>query len=136
MEGVVFIFQESLPEKDESIIRSSVLKSFELIKNDDVIPGFGISQHLVKSYSRPNGLPHLVSHAEINLIKCDANCPRYNSEGFCGHCIAVGLKLKFLKSFAYALGKCRNKTTTQLASQKIKNNIVGGKAPDRWGNPW
>ena len=61
---------------------------------------------------------------------------RYNSEGFCGHCTAVGLKRKFLKPFAYALGKCRNKTTTQLASQKIKNNIVGGKAPDRWGNPW
>ena len=34
---------------------------------------------------------------------------------------------------AFDLGKCRNKTTTQLASQKIKNNIVGPKAPARVG---
>ena len=54
LEDVVFIYQESLPEKDESIIRSSVLKSFELINNDDVMLGFSISQYLVKSYSRPN----------------------------------------------------------------------------------
>ena len=89
LEDAVFIFQESLPEKDESITRSSVLKSFESIKNDHFMLGFGISQYLVKSYSRPNGLPHLVSHAENNLIKCDTSCPRYNSEGFCGHYIAV-----------------------------------------------
>ena len=63
-------------------IRSSVLKSFELIKNDDVMPGFGISQYLAKSYSRPNGLSHLVFHAENNLMKCDANCPKYNSKGY------------------------------------------------------
>ena len=111
LEDVVFIFQESLPEKDESIVRSSVLKSFELINNDDVMPGFSISQYLVKSYSSPNVLPYLVSHAENNLIQCDANCPRYKSEGFCGLCIAVTLKVKCLKSFAYALGKCSNKTT-------------------------
>ena len=73
------------------------------------MPGFSISQYLVKFYSRPNVLPHLVSHAENNLIKCDANCPRYNSEGFCGLCIAVVLKVKCLKSFAYALGKCEIK---------------------------
>ena len=63
-------------------IRSSVLKSFELIKNDDVMPGFGISQYLAKSYSRPNGLSHLVFHAENNLMKCDVNCPKYNSKGY------------------------------------------------------
>ena len=69
-EGAVFIFQESLPEKDESIICSSVLKCFELIKNDDVImPGFGISPYLEKSYFRPNSLPNLVSHVKNNLKK-------------------------------------------------------------------
>ena len=45
-EDVVFIFQESIRKKDENIIRSSVLKSFELIKNDVVMPGFGIFQVL------------------------------------------------------------------------------------------
>ena len=69
-EDAVFIFQESLPEKDESIICSSVLKCFELIKNDDVImPGFGISPYLEKSYIRPNSLPNLVSHVKNNLKK-------------------------------------------------------------------
>ena len=106
LKDVVLIFQESLPEKDEDIVRSSVLKSFESIKND-VMPSFGISQHLVKSYSRANGLPHLVSHTENNLIKCDANCPRYNSEGFHSPCIAVALKLKCLKSLPYDLEKFR-----------------------------
>ena len=76
-------------------------------------------------------MPHLVSRTENNLIKCDANCPRYNSEEFCGHSIALALKLKCLKSFAYALGKCWNKTTNQLVFQKIKNYIVGGKTPAR-----
>ena len=69
-EDAVFIFQESLPEKDESIICSSVLKCFELIKNDDVImPGFGISPYLEKSYFRPNSLPNLVSHVKNNFKK-------------------------------------------------------------------
>ena len=72
-----------------------------MIKNVDLMSGFSISQYLVKSYSRPNSLLHLVSHAENNLIKCDANGPRYNSEGFCVLCIVVALKRK---SIAYALG--------------------------------
>ena len=96
MEDVVFIFQELLPEKDERIIRKSVLKSFELIKNVDLMPDFSVSQYLVKSYSRTNGLPHLVFNAENNLIKCDANCLRYNSERFCVLCITVVLKGKFI----------------------------------------
>ena len=101
LEDVAFIFQELLPEKDESIILKSVLESFELTKNVDLMPDFSISQYLVKSYSRSNGLPHLVSNAENNLIKCDANCPRYNLERFCVLCITVALKGKFI---AYALG--------------------------------
>ena len=130
LKDVVLIFQESLPAKDEDIVRSSELKSFESIKND-VIPGFGISQHLVKPYSRPNGLPHLVFHAENNLIKCDANCPRYNSGGFCSPCIAVALKLRCLKSLPHDLEKFRSKNITQLASQKINKNTTGQKLPAR-----
>ena len=91
--------------------------------------GFSIYQYLLKSYSRPNGLPHLAYHAENNLIKCNHNCPRSNSERFCSFCVVVALKPKCLKSFAHALGECRNKTTTQLAPQKITNEIGGQKAP-------
>ena len=103
LDGLMFILQDALPEKEENIIRSSVLKSVELVKNNDVMPAFGASQYIVKSYSRPNGLPHLVLCCHNGLIKCDSNCPRYNSEGFCGHTIAVALKNKIVQNFASAL---------------------------------
>ena len=74
-DGLMFILQDALPKKEENILRSSVLKSVELIKNNDVIPAFAASQYIVKSYSRPNGLPHPVSYCETGLIKCDSNCP-------------------------------------------------------------
>ena len=53
LEDVVFVFQESLPEKDESIIRSSALKSFELIKTMMLFQVLVFSRfwYLVKSYS-------------------------------------------------------------------------------------
>ena len=93
LDGLMFILQDALPEKEENI-RSSVLKSVELVINNDVMPAFTASQYIVKSYSRPNGLLHLVSCSENGLIKCDSNCPKYNSEGFCGHTIAVALKTR------------------------------------------
>ena len=43
LDDVVFIFQESLPEKGEIITRSSVLKDFNLITSHDIIPGFDVS---------------------------------------------------------------------------------------------
>ena len=60
LDGLMFILQDALPEKKENIIRSSALKSVELVKNNDVMPAFGVFQYIVKSYSRPNRLPHLV----------------------------------------------------------------------------
>ena len=72
LDGLMFILQDALPEKEENI-RSSVLKSVELVKNYDVMPAFVASQYIVKPYSRPNGLPHLVSCCENRLIKCDSN---------------------------------------------------------------
>ena len=59
LDGLMFILQDTLPEKEENI-RSSVLQSAELVKNNDVMPAFAASQYIVKSYSQPNGLPHLV----------------------------------------------------------------------------
>ena len=55
LDGLMFILQDTLPEKEENI-RSSVLQSAELVKNNDVMPAFAASQYIVKS----NGLPHLV----------------------------------------------------------------------------
>ena len=131
---IMFILQDAQPEKEENIIRSSVLKSVELVKNNDVMPAFGASQYIVKSYSRPNGLPHLVLCCENGLIKCDSNCPRYNSEEFCGHTIAVALENKTVQSFASVLSKCNEKTATSVASQKIRSNVVGRKVPARIRN--
>ena len=113
LDGLMFILQDAPPKKEENI-RSSVLQSVELVKNNDVMPAFAASQYIVKSYSRPNGLPHLVSCCENGFIKCDSNCPRYNSEGFCGHTIAVALKNKTVQSSAFALTKCNEKTTTSV----------------------
>ena len=51
LDGLMFILQDALPEKEENI-RSSVLRSVELVKNNDVMPTFAASQYIVKSYSR------------------------------------------------------------------------------------
>ena len=40
--GCNFYFSRTLQENDESIIRSSVLKTFEFIKNYNVMLGFSI----------------------------------------------------------------------------------------------
>ena len=39
LDGLMFILQDALPEKEENI-RSSVLKSVELVKNNDVMRGW------------------------------------------------------------------------------------------------
>ena len=76
----------------------------------------------------PIGVPQILK------VKCDSNCPRYNSEGFCEHTIAVALKNKTMESFASASSKC-NEKTTRVASQKIKSNVFGHKAPVRIRKP-
>ena len=108
LDGLMFILKDAPPEKEENI-RSSVLQSVELVKNNDVMPAFAASQYIVKPYSRPNRLPHLVSCCENGLVKCDSNCLRCNSEGFFGHTKAVALKNKTVQSFASALSKCNEK---------------------------
>ena len=50
LDGLMFILQDAPPEKEENI-RSSVLQSVELVKNNDVMPVFTASQYFVKSYS-------------------------------------------------------------------------------------
>ena len=125
LDGLMFILQDGLPKKEKNIIRSSVLT----YQKNDVMSVFVAFQYIVKSYSRPNRLPHLVSCSENGLIKCDSNCPRYSFREFCGYTIAVALKNKTIESFASAFSKCNKKTTASVASQKIKNNVVGRKAP-------
>ena len=71
-DGLMFILQDALPEKEENIIRNTVLKSVELVKNNDMMSAFGASHYIVKSRSRPNGSPHLALCCENGLIKCDS----------------------------------------------------------------
>ena len=49
-----FLLEEALPNQNCENTRSSILKSFEVTSNSDIIPGFENKQYLVKSYSRPN----------------------------------------------------------------------------------
>ena len=113
-----FLLQEAFPNQSCENIRSSILKSFELISNSHIILGFGNNQYLVKSYSRPNGPSHFVCVRDNGFISCDNNCPKYNKEGFCGHTIGVALKWMLVEKHASALWKCQERTVTQLASQK------------------
>ena len=46
-----FSSQEALPNQKCENIQLSILRSFELISNSHIIPGFGRNQYLVKSYS-------------------------------------------------------------------------------------
>ena len=124
-----FLLQEALPNQSCENIRSSILKSFELISNSHIIPGFGNNQYLVKSYSRLNDPPHFVSVRNNGSISCDNNCPKCNKEGFCGHTIGVALKCKLVEKYASALSKCQERTVTQLASQNINPSQVGRKRP-------
>ena len=43
-----FLLQETLPNQSFENMCSSALKSFELIRNSHIIPGFGNNQYLVK----------------------------------------------------------------------------------------
>ena len=75
-----FLLQEALPNQSCENIRSSILKSFELISNSHIIPGFGNNQYLLKSYSRPNDPPHFVCVRVNGFISCHNNCPKYNKD--------------------------------------------------------
>ena len=40
LDELMFILQDESPEKEKNVIHRSVLKSFEFIKNNDVMRGF------------------------------------------------------------------------------------------------
>ena len=119
-----------------AIIRSFILKSFELISNGHIIPGFGNNQYLVKLYSRPNGPPHFVCVRVNGFISCDNNCLKYNKERFCDHTIGEALKYKPAEKYASALSKCHARTVTQLAWQNINPSQVDRKRPNALEIPW
>ena len=100
-----------------------------------MVPAFVAYQYIEKSNSRPNGLSHLVSCSENGLIKCDLNCPRYSSEAFCRHTVAVALKNKTIRSFASALSQRNKKPTTSMPSQKIKRYVLRQKVPVQLRKP-
>ena len=104
-----FLLQEAQPNQSCENIRSSVWKSFELINNSHIIPGFGNNQYLVKSYSRTNDQPHFLCVRDAGFIFCDNNCPKYNKEGFCGHTIGIALKCKLVEKYASVYRNARRK---------------------------
>ena len=85
----------------------------------------------MKSYPRPNDFPHNIKIEEKGLIKCDSNCPRHNTDGFCSHAIAVSLQTKSLKKYACVLSKCEERNATAIVSQKIDIKKVGRKSVAR-----
>ena len=102
LDALVFLFSEALPGKPEEIIRPSITKANRLNYENAIKVGFSEDQYLVRSYSKPNQPPHIVLTTDSGLIKCDANCIKYQSEGFCSHCIAVAIKCNSIRSYVIA----------------------------------
>ena len=62
------------------------------------------------------------------ILRCDSNCPRYNTDGFCSHAIAVSLQTNNLKNYACVLSKCEERNTAAIVSQKIDIKKVRRKS--------
>ena len=65
------------------------MKFFDLLEKENIIPEFTCKIFFVKSYSRPNDIPHVMKDDENGIITCDNHWPRYNGHGFCHHATAV-----------------------------------------------
>ena len=85
----------------------------------------------MKSYSRPNDFPDNINIDEKGLIKCDSICPRYNTDGFCSHAIAVSLQTKSLKKYACIFPKCEERYATAIVSRKIDIKKIGRRSVAR-----
>ena len=85
----------------------------------------------MNSNSRPNDFPHYINIDGKGLIKCDSNCPRYNTDGFCSHQMAVSLQAKSPKKHACVLSKCEQRDATTTVSQKIDVKKIGRKSVAR-----
>ena len=129
LDNTVYTLSEALSSVDETVIRGSVIKAYDLIEKKNVISGFNENSYFVKSYSHPNDFPHNIH--EKGLIKCDSNCLRYNTDGFCSHAIAVSLQTKRLKKYACALSKTEERNSRATVSQKIDIKKVDCKSVAR-----
>ena len=131
LDNTVYKLSEALSSVDETVIRGSLIKAYDLIEKKNVISGFNENSYFVKSYSHPNDFPHNININEKGLIKCDSNCLRYNADGFCSHAIAVSLQTKRLKKYACALSKSEERNARATVSQKIDIKKVDRKSVAR-----
>ena len=105
---------EALPDIEDGEIRWSVVKALKLCEENDVVTSFKNDQYFVKSQSRPNAAPHVITMMQTGMIRCDTTCEKYQKEGFCSHCLCVALEYNEIQRYTVALSHCQEKSWLTL----------------------
>ena len=116
---------EALPDMEDGEIRGSVVKVLKLCEENEVVTSFKNDQYFVKSQSRPNAAPHVITVMQTGMIRCDTTCEKYQKEGFCSHCLCVALKYNEIQRYTVALSHCQEKSLANFASRNIQKDRVG-----------
>ena len=61
LDTIAFLMFEVLPNMEDCGIRGSVVKALKLCEEKEVVASFKYDQHFVKSWSRPNATPHVIT---------------------------------------------------------------------------
>ena len=103
----MFLVSEALPNMEHGEIRGSVVKALKLCKESEVVASFKNDQYFVKSQSRPNTAPHVITVMQTDMIRCDTTFENYKKEDFCSHCICVALKYSEMQKYTVVLSHCQ-----------------------------
>ena len=77
LDAIVFLMSETLPNMEDGEIRGSVVKALKLCKESEVVTSSKKDQYFVKSQSRPNAAPHVITVMQTGIIRCDTTCEKY-----------------------------------------------------------
>ena len=127
LDAVVFLMSETLPNMEDGEIRGSAVKTLKLCEKNEVVASFKNDQYFLKSQSRPNAAPHVITVMQTCIIRCNTTCEKYQKQSFCSHCICVGLKCNEIQRYTVALSHYQEKPLNKIASRKIQKDRVGRK---------
>ena len=87
---------------------------------NEVVASFKNHQYFVRSQSRPNAAPHVITVMQSGMIRCDTTCEKYQKEGFCSHCICVALKYNEIQRYIVTLSHCQEKSLHHVTFKRIE----------------
>ena len=131
LDAIVFLMFEALPNMKDGGIRGSLVKALKIFEENEVVASFKNDQYFVKSQSRPNAAPYIITVMQTGMIRCDTTCEKYQKEGFCSHCICVALKYNEIQRYTVALSHFQEKPLTNIASRNIQKDRVIRIVKDR-----